>query len=830
MHPEQISHYRILNKLGAGGMGEVYLAEDVSLRRKVALKLLSAEFTRNEDRLRRFEQEAQAASALNHPNILTIYAVGHQDGAHFIATEYIEGETLRHRLLRERVTVREALDIAVQVASALSASHQAGIIHRDIKPENIMIRPDGYVKVLDFGLAKLTEQPSASSDTQAPTIAKANTDPGTIMGTINYMSPEQARGRVTDARSDIFSLGVVVYEMVAGRPPFEAETASDVMSFILHKDPLPLVRFLPQTPAELERIVAKTLAKDKEERYQTTKDLLIDLKKLKQRLEVEAEMERSIAPDSISRSAYSNSSAPLSVPIPARPTEQVSQLPVRTSSSAEYIVSEIKQHKKGFVFLVAALVVAAAAALYFTGGGKAIDSMAVVPFLNTADDPNTEYLSDGIAESIIYNLSQLTDLRVIPRSSVIRYKGKEVDPQAVSRELGVRAVLTGKVVQRGNDLLVSAELVDAKENRIVWGQQFNRRLSDLLSVQQEISKEISEKLRPSLVGQEKNLSRKRYTESSEAYQSYIKGQYWLNKRSEEGFQKAIEHFNQAIEKDPGYALPYAGLSDCYALLGTYSMLAPKDSFPKAKSAAMKALAIDNQLAEAHTSLANILACYDWEFADAEREFKRAIELNPNYATAHHWYAEYLSVMGRHNEAIAEIKRAQELDPLSLIINAVSGRTFYYARRYDEAIETLNKTIQMDQRFGPAYAFLCAAYEQKNMREQAIAMAQEPVKLSPNTPVYLTILGHTYAASGKRAEAEAIIARLKELSKQQYVQPSFLALLYTGLGDNDEAIEWLEKAYSDRDDRLVFVIIDPQLDKIQSDSRVRDLARRIGLPR
>lgn len=500
----------------------------------------------------------------------------------------------------------------------------------------------------------------------------------------------------------------------------------------------------------------------------------------------------------------------------------------RTTSSAEYIVSEIKQHKSGFALTLVVAAIALAAVLYFTGGSGAIDSLAILPFHNASGDPNTEYLSDGIAESIIFDLSKMPDLKVTPRSSVFRYKGRAVDPQTVARELGVRAVLLGSVSQRGNDLVVSAELVDAEENRILWGRQFNRRSEDALLVQQEISREVSEKLRPSITGDEKEVLTRRHTESSEAYQSYLKGQYWLNRRNEEGFQKAIEFFNLAMESDPGYALPYAGLADCYALLGTYSLLAPDESYPKAKAAAMKALAINDHLAEAHTSLGNILTSYDWDFPGAEQAFKRAIKLSPNYPTAHHWYAEFLSVMGRHAEAIQEIKRAQELDPLSLIINAVAGRTLYYARRYDEAIEQLKNTLQIDQRFGPAHAFQCAAYLEKGMNEQGIRAAREAVSLSPDTPVYLTILGHAYAVSGRRDEALAIAEQLKRLSDRTYVQPSYLALLYTGLGEKDQAFEWLEKAYQQRDDRLVFIVVDPQMDDIRSDPRFKDLLARIGL--
>ena len=824
MAPDVIGHYRIVSKLGVGGMGEVYLTEDTRLRRKAALKLLSSHFTSNEDRVRRFEQEAQAVSALNHPNILTIYDVGEQDGLHFIATEFIEGETLRQHILRARLTIRKTLDIAIQIAGALAAAHEAGIIHRDVKPENIMLRPDGWVKVLDFGLAKLTERQALTSDTQAPTIA-ATTDPGTVMGTINYMSPEQARGMPVDARSDVFSLGVVIYEMIAGRSPFEAETPSDVMSFILHKSPPPLFRFSHETPAEMERIVAKALSKDKEERYQTIKDLLIDLKRLNQRLELEAELEHSMITP-LSTASGSGPSAPFSSTASGAHNDQQTA----TTGSAQSVISEVKRHRKGLVLLLSAFLVGVvAAAAYFMSGGKTIDSLAILPFLNASGDPNTEYLSDGIAESVIYNMSQLSDLRVIPRSSVVRYKGREADPEKVARELGVRAVLTGKVVQVGNDLVVSAELVDAEENRLLWGRQFNSKVSDALSLQQEISRQVADRLRPNLAGENRDRAIKRRTENTEAYQAYLKGQFWLNKRSEEGFQKAAAFFNQAVESDPGYALPYAGLADCYALLCTYSLMAPGDGFPKAKAAAMKALERDDRLAEAHTSLANILSSYDWDFQSAEREFKQSIELNPNYATAHHWYAEYLSAVGRHDAAVAEIKRAQELDPLSLIIRAVTGRTLYYAKRYDEAVEQLNKTIEMDQSFGPAYVFLCAAYQQKGMHEEAVRAAQQAAKLSPNTPVYMTILGHAYAAHGKRDEAEKIIQQLNELAKQRYIQPSYVALLYTGLGDKERAFQWLEKGFRERDDRLIFVITDPLVDSLRTDPRFVELIRRIGLP-
>jgi serine/threonine-protein kinase len=822
---EPISHYRIISKLGAGGMGEVYLAEDTRLDRKVALKILPEEFTKSEDRLRRFTQEARAASALNHPNIITIYDIGQSGEAHFIATEFIEGRTLGQHMKRARMTLGELLDVAVQIASALSAAHQAGIIHRDIKPENIMVRPDGYIKILDFGLAKLAEPPPATSaDTQAPTMARTATEPGLLLGTLGYMSPEQARGKEIDARTDVFSFGVLIYEAVTGRPPFEGETTSDIIASILRSEPQPISSYLPDAPFELQRIVGKALRKDKEERYQTMKDMLVDLKSLKQALEFE------------SRSGYLLASGVTSGISSTAPGSAASsghgvESGRRASDASLPAGGNIARGGRGKIIALAfvALAIAAAAVFYFTRGGKAIDSVAILPLMNEGSDPEAEYLSDGITESIIFDLSQVPELRVIPRSSVFRYKGQQVDPLSAARELGVRAVLTGRLSRPGAELVISVELVDATENRVIWGQRFNRRTDDVLSIQQEISKEVSEKLRPSLNGGADALVMKHSTGDRDAYQAYLKGLYWLNKRSPEGFQKAIEYFNQATEKDPGYGLAYAGVADSYALLATYGLIAPGEGFPKAKAAASKALSIDNGLAEARTSLANILAIYEWDFAQADQEFKRAIELNPNYATAHQWYGEYLSAVGRHEEAIAHIRRAQQLDPLSLIINTVAGRLLYCARRYDEAIVELEKTIEMDPRFGPAYAFLCAAYQKKGEHERARAAARAAVEISPTTSVYKTILGQAHAVAGEKEEARRVLDELRELSVRQYIHPSYMAMLHAGLGEMDLAFEWLEKAYGMRDDRLIFVITEPLMDVLRDDPRYRELTTRIGLP-
>jgi serine/threonine protein kinase len=555
-----LGHYEIRSQLGVGGMGEVYLAQDTNLGRRVALKLLPSEFTKDESRVRRFQQEARAASALNHPNILTIHEIGSENSTYFIATEYIEGRTLRDYMSGARMKTTEVLDVATQVASALAAAHAAGVVHRDIKPENIMLRLDGIVKVLDFGLAKLTER--ETPDMEAPTLV--NTDAGVVMGTARYMSPEQVRGLFIDARTDVWSLGAVIYEMLTGRVPFTGETASDVIAGVLEREPQPLGLQGEEIP-ELKRIVSKALRKDREERYQTVKDLSLDLKSLKEELEFEAKLSRS-APPNAHKETFTPKSGRQTVSAttidPALSTAEVEA--TRPTSSAEYIFREIKHHKKSAILAAAALVALMAVFSYFyfaRGDSAAIDSIAVLPFINASADPNTEYLSDGITESLINSLSQLPKLRVVPRSTMFRYKGREVDPQIVGRELGVRAVLTGKLVQRGDTLSIQTELVDVAEESQLWGAQYNRKLADILAVQEEISREISEKLRIRLSGEERKQLTKRYTESTEAYQLYLRGRYYWNKRTAEDLKKGVYYFRQAIDMDPNYALAYAGLAD-----------------------------------------------------------------------------------------------------------------------------------------------------------------------------------------------------------------------------------------------------------------------------
>jgi serine/threonine-protein kinase len=806
-------------------MGEVYLAEDTQLDRTVALKVLPANIASDQQRMQRFIQEAKAASALNHPNILTIYGIGQEESACFIATEYIDGITLRERLLKEHLEISDVLDVGMQVASALCAAHEAGIVHRDIKPENIMMRRDGYMKVLDFGLAKLTEQAANRKKTDSSTLLE--TDPGVVMGTIAYMSPEQARGMTVDGRSDVWSLGIVLYEMIAGRPPFQGATKSDVVSLILQKEPPALARFAPDVPAELERIVMKALTKDSEERYQGVKDLLIDLRRLKHRLEVETEIERTGMQGESGATTLVTSSGGQTIPATslnrAASTGQVEL--ARPTSSAEYIVSEIKQHKRWIIPTAAALLIAATALFYFfftQGSRAAIDSIAVLPLVNANNDANTDYLSDGITESLINSLSQIPGLRVIARSTVFRYKGKEHDAQKIGSELGVRAVLMGRVLQRGDTLTIQVDLVDTRDGSQLWGEQYTRKLSDILVMQQNISREVSEKLRIKLSGAQKEQLAKRYTESTEAYELYLRGRYQWNRRTPDGLMKGIEYFQQAISADPNYALAYAGLADSYNVLSTNAVRPPKEAFPKAKDAAEKALAIDDTLAEAHSALAFIKTVYDWDWPGAEREFKRALELNPNYSNAHYFYAfAHLLSMGRMGEADAEIKRALALDPFSLIINTNLGRTYHLARQYDKAIEQYRKTLEMDPNFPRAHERLQEAFEQKGMYQEAIADLE---RVNPESGARLR---SAYEKSGVQGYWQMRIEFDKE-SKQTYVAPYFTAVKYAALGDREQAFEWLEKAYQERDTWLVHLKVDPMLDSLRSDPRYANLLARMNL--
>ena len=829
-----LSHYRIVSKLGAGGMGEVYLAQDTKLDRKVALKILSADLATNRNRMERFVREAKAAAALNHPNIAHVYEIGESEGINFIAMEYVEGLTLHVKIHRERTEIRTLLRYLQHVAEGLAKAHAAGIVHRDLKPDNIMITREGHAKILDFGLAKLIEPrlaesvPDEGAGDAATAIMQQHSTPGVIMGTVGYMSPEQAQGKTNqiDQRSDIFSFGCILFEAATGHKPFEGDSVVKSLHSLIY-EPAPQIKDLnPSAPPDLQRIIRRCLAKDPEERSQAIKDVAIELKELRRELDAGADFETTVPPSGHSETTSSDTT----VQSTAAGSRSISP----AVSSAEYVVQGLKQHKLFVGLAVVILIGAVALFAYYQHARNsevAIESIAVLPLDNSSSDPDTEYLADGLTESLIYRLSQLPNLKVSPRSVVFRYKGKETDPFKVGRELGVNAVLSGRITQRGDNLNISAELVDVRYNKLLWGERYDRKTSELMATQREMASEIVDRLRLQVVPDNKVIS-KHYTESNEAYQLYLKGRFYWAKRTEEGLKKSIEYFNQAVEKDPNFALAYSGLADSYILQGAQDAggtLPPGDTLPKGKAAALKAIAIDSALAEPHVSLAHIAYHYDRDWTTAEREFKRAIELNPNYVLAHQWYALFLAWAGRPDEAVTEARRARDLDPLSLPANMCFGWVLVINRREDQGIEELRKTIDLDPNFMIAHHRLGLGYEQKGRYNEAIAEFQKVRELSSGKPIAITALAHAYAASGKREEAQRGIAELQQLSKREYVSPAMTASIYAALGDKEQAFAWLGKADKEHDQFLPRLKTDPRFDNLRSDPRFQELERRVSLP-
>jgi serine/threonine-protein kinase len=799
-------------------MGEVYLAWDTKLDRKIALKILPTELAENKERLRRFEQEAKAASALNHPNIITIYEIEQIDSVNLIATELIEGQTLRASMLSGSLKLPIILDIAIQTASALSAAHGSGIVHRDIKPENIMVRQDGIVKVLDFGLAKLTDVSSGETvSPEAPTRPVVYTDPNVVMGTALYMSPEQARGRELDARTDIFSLGVVLYEMVAGRLPFEG-SSTEVLALVLSdKEPQPLARYSREASPELERIVAKALRKDREQRYQTTKDLLLDLQNLKQQLEFESRLERSVPPEAQS--------------VPPQLSATSSVEPPSTSSISGLTTAPLKRRPWSLAIGLALLILVGAIFIskwYSASSSNAIHSIAILPLLNATNDADSDYLSDGITESIIANLSQLPQLKVMARSTVFHFKGKEIDPREVGRQLGVQAVMSGRLLRQGHHLIVRTELVNVGDGSQLWGGEYDRELSDVLGLQQDISKEISEKLRLRLTGEEKKRLTGRDTTNEEAYEFYLRGRYFWNKRTAEGLTKAIDQFQQAINHDPNYALGHVGLADSYPLLEEYAGVPSSETLPKARAAADRALALNDSLSEGHTA-SGIIFQQMWRWTETEEEYNRAINLNPNYPTAHHFLSIYFRIQGKLEDSLREIKRAQELDPLSSVIGQNVAEIYLIKNDLNSAIAQCQQIIELDPNFPGAHDELGFAYLKARRNGEAIAEFQKTVELSGRAARYLGDLGYGLAVTGKRTEALAILKELEDKYERREAVGQYLAAVLTGLGEKDKAFAWLEKDAERRSGiRLPFIKWWFAFNDLHGDPRFADLLNRIGL--
>ncbi len=738
---QTVSHYKILDKLGEGGMGVVYKAQDLRLDRLVALKFLPAHLGADEEQRKRFFQEAKAASALDHPNVCTVYEIDQApSGQIFISMAYYEGEPLNKKIEGGPLKLEEAVSIALQIAKGLAKAHRQGIVHRDIKSGNVMITADGVAKIVDFGLAKL--------------LGKNSTAKSKTVGTPNYISPEQLRGEPVDHRADLWSLGVVLYEMLTGQKPFKGEYEQAVMYAVLHETPAPASSMRKEVPFVIDNVVAKCLQKTPAGRYQKAEELIEDLKRSEMALADKQPAVRSAA-----------------------------------------------------------------------------KSIAVLPFDNISPDAENEYFSDGLTEEIITHLSKIRNLKVISRTSIMRYKGIKKPLREIAAELGVQHILEGSVRKYGNDLRIAAQLIDTVPDIHLWAETYRGKLEDVFAIQEKVAGQIVEALKLTLSPQEQKILEKRQTANPEAYELYLKGRFWWNKRTEEGMKRGIEFFNQAIEKDPEYALAYTGLADAYILLQVYCYLPPRETVPKARMAAEKALQIDPLLAEAHASLAHIKSLYDWDWDATEKGFKRAIELNPGYPQAHLWYAiSFFLMKGRVEEALAEMKRAQELDPLSLIINNDIGLMHFFAGRYERAVEEFHRTLEIDPNFFVAHQSLGFAYLEMGKFEEAIEELKQALVLSKQSAVVLASLGQAYAAAGLEHKTHEMLTELQELSKSRYVSPYSIALIYARMKDKDRAMDWLHRTY---EEGVLFILhspikVDPGFRALNSDPRFIELLKKAGL--
>ena len=790
-------HYRVVEKIGEGGQGTVYKVFDTTLDRPAVIKVLPPDLTDSASNLARFEREAKLASSLDHPNICTIFGLHKVGDVQFIAMQYIEGRNVRQLVDGKPLDLRRALSIAIQVTDALVAAHGRGIVHRDIKARNVMVTRSGTVKVLDFGLAKLIEPSSTgSSDPHL-------TEMGVPYGTSTYAAPEQAQGLKADHRADVFSTGVLIYEMLAGTWPFRGKTALDVRYAVVYHQPKPIIEARGENSPALRRIqeiLDKALAKVADDRYQRMEDMRSDLQEVLREIDV----------DTTNTNTF---------------TDAPAALPWAKQTSFWNAPRKITAVAAATLAIMAVALIAVQ--LYRPSATESsINSLAVLPFANS--DPGSEYLSDGITESLIENLSRVPNLKVKSRSTVFHYKGRETDPKKIGRELGVHALLSGSITQSGDDLSVRVELIDVRDDTHMWGASYDRKASEIVALPQQITRDVSERLRSRADGVDHAQLARTYSPDSEAYRLYLQGRYNWNKRTVEGLQNGIQFFGEAIRRDQDYGLAYAGLADCYLLLNVYNVTSADDSYPKAEAASKRALSINESLAEAHTSLAFVTYRYHLRWAEAEQHFKKAIALNPNYATAHQWYGSYLAALGRLDEAVIQAKTAHELEPFSLTIYSDYVRSLYYAGRLDEAKRESLKLMQMDQGYGRANYELGLILEEEGKLEEAIAEFKLALKALPDNATVLTGLGHAQAMAGKKSDAEKVINRLQELSKQQYVSPYQTAVVYAGLDERKLALDWLEKSREERFNWLPFIQIEPVFKNLRTEERFLELSKSLGL--
>ena len=810
-----LSHYRIVSKVGAGGMGQVYLAEDTELKRQVALKVVLAELAGDKDRLRRFAREAQAASALNHPNILTIHEFGVENDLHFIVTEFVRGVSLRQKLTGGPLALSEALDVAMQTASALAEAHNAGIIHRDIKPENIMVRSDGYIKVLDFGLAKLIEREARpDSGTEDPTRELLRTKLGSLIGTVAYMSPEQARGKAVDARTDIWSLGVLTYEMLTGRRPFSGETELDILASTLSNEPPSLSSQVRDIPPEIEWIVSKALAKDVDKRYQSAKELRSDLEKIKKQIEFDGH---------VSRSASMSSGARLT-----KATNVQSIVPTGITS----MFQEAKTRRVGYSIAAVVLLAAVLSAIYFVFfWGKdthRIDSIAVLPLENSSNNSDLNFVAEGLSEALIDRLSQLPQLKVIARNSSFAFRGPNLDLRDVARKLGARALVTGSVTQVGDDVIIRIEIVDAVENAHLAGANFRRTVGNVLDLQSEIARMTVEKLQLRLTDSQSKRLTGNDTDNSEAYRFYLNGLVELNGPSGV-YGRALDYFDQATTLDPRFAAAYAEIAWIYWVRSNASD-DPRVLMPKAKAATERALEIDPDHAKAH-ALKAMLSEYEFDWQGAEQEYRRAIDLSPSLNFARNNYAFFLSIMNRQEEALTELRQQSDRDPIGKRMTLLQKAIILVqARRFDEALQAYREAQAVEPaKEIPEFA-LGYAFGGKGLYQEAAYHYKKSVDSLGGEEKYsqpLVFLAATYARMpDKRSEARAILNRIETM--KQYTSPALLAAVYAALDENDKAMELLERAYTDRDLLLRFIGVGYEYDGLRKDARFTNLLTRLSL--